>query len=68
MINQLNVLSGPGEGVPVGSGGGLGTRTGARLSSLPVNAAGLTLNTASEADGGQFDDREDSTEVIYTEK
>ncbi|XP_044046217.1 serum response factor-like isoform X3 [Siniperca chuatsi] len=56
-----------------GSGAGMGTRTGVGragngtgLSSLPVNTAGPGPDTASETDGGQFHDREYSTEVIYS--
>ncbi|XP_070774740.1 serum response factor-like [Enoplosus armatus] len=57
----------------VGSGAGMGTRTGVGragngtgVSSLPVNTAGPGQNTTSETDGGQFDDKEYSTEVIYS--
>ncbi|XP_027132506.1 serum response factor isoform X4 [Larimichthys crocea] len=47
-----------------GSDAGMGTRTGAGRSSIPVNTAGPGPN--SETDGGQFDERAYSTEVIYS--
>ncbi|XP_040891861.1 serum response factor-like isoform X2 [Toxotes jaculatrix] len=56
-----------------GSGTGMGTRTGSGragngtgLNSLAVNTAGPGPNTASGTDGGQFEDREYSTEVVYS--
>lgn len=56
-----------------GNGAGMGTRTGAGragngtgLSSLPVNPAGSGHSTVSGTDGGQFEDREYSTEVVYS--
>lgn len=36
------------------------------LCSIPVNTDGLGLNTASEANGGQFDDGEYSTRAMYS--
>ncbi len=57
----------------VENGASMGTRTGAAragngtgLNSLPVNTAGPGANTASDTDGRQFEDREYSTEVIYS--
>ncbi|XP_071328374.1 serum response factor-like isoform X2 [Trachinotus anak] len=56
-----------------GSGAGMGTRTGSGragngtgLSSLTVSTVGPGPNTATETDGGQFGDREYSTEVVYS--
>ncbi|XP_069022800.1 serum response factor-like isoform X2 [Embiotoca jacksoni] len=53
-----------------GSGEGMGTRTGpgraGNGSGLPVSTAGPGPNTASETDGGQFEDREYCTEVVYS--
>ncbi|TKS67935.1 Serum response factor [Collichthys lucidus] len=47
-----------------GGDAGMGTRTGAGRSSIPVNTAVPGPN--SETDGGQFDERAYSTEVIYS--
>ncbi|XP_041839954.1 serum response factor-like isoform X2 [Melanotaenia boesemani] len=51
----------------------MGTRTGsgqagngAGLSSLPVSTAGPGSNPGAETDGGRFEDREYSTEVVYS--
>lgn len=60
-------------GMLAGSGAGMGTRTGAGRagngtghSSIQVNTTGPGPNTAADTDGGQFDVREYSTEVVYT--
>lgn len=59
------MLAGSGAGMATRTGGGhAGNGTG--LSSPPVNTAGPGPKTASETDGGQFDGREYSTEVIYS--
>nr|XP_020475869.1 serum response factor-like isoform X2 [Monopterus albus] len=56
-----------------GSGAGMSTRTavgragnGTELNSLPVNTAVTGANTVSVTDGGQFEDRDYSTEVVYS--
>lgn len=53
-----------------GDGAGMGTRTGAGngngLSIPPVNTAGPVLHTASGTGGGQFENRDYSTETVYS--
>ncbi|XP_067353848.1 serum response factor-like isoform X2 [Channa argus] len=56
-----------------GNGAGMGTRTGGAragngtgLSSLSVNTSGPGPNAVSGTDGGQFENREYSTEVVYS--
>lgn len=56
-----------------GSGAEMGTRTGGGradngpgLNSLPVNAAGPGHNATPGTDGGQFEDRDYTTEVVYS--
>lgn len=56
-----------------GNSAAIGNKTGAGragngsgLNSLPLNAAGSEPNSASGTDEGQFEDREYSTEVVYS--